>query len=114
MSKNDLGILTADGAVIVLTLPVFYVLTRQATVTFPTSTESHPSIKVTLVRYTRVPDDDGTLPVTLVGTQYQQAVLPLFSDPTLVFDLPINKSNIPNYKDRIGHAIRKSFEDAGF
>ncbi len=114
MSKGDLGILTAEGAVTVLTLPVFYLLSRQASVTFPTSTESHPSRNAIIERHTRVPDPDGTLPVTLVGTQYRQAVLPVLTDPLLEFDLPINKSDIKNYKDRIGHAIRKSFEDAGF
>ena len=105
--------MTAEEAVVVLTLPLFYILTRQALVTFPSTTTAHPS-RSARIEYSSGTPQEGSLPVDMEGNQYQRAVVPVLKNPLLDWNLPINRIDEQKYQDLIGHKIRESFEEAGY
>ena len=113
MSREYIPQMTAEEAVVVLTLPLFHILTRQAFVTFPTTTTAHPS-KTVLIEYSSGAPQDGSLPVHMEGNQYHKAVVPVLKDPLLDWNLPINRIDKKKYQDLIGNKIRESFEVAGY
>lgn len=108
-NQEPLSRLTPEAAVTTLTLPLFHVLRRTASVSFPNSTSSRPSPIVRMTWKSNRDQVDSSLPCVLDGFMYRQFVEPILKDVTMDGRLPINALDSCRFKEKIAQALRVSF-----
>ncbi len=116
------GNLTASEAEEFLAIPVFLVLSGQASLNFVGSTASTPARYVEIaVNGTCSARPQGIRPVRVNLTQYRRAILPVLLDEKNWTQRSINLRDIAEgdpirkrYLETLGSRLRQAFEAAGY
>lgn len=111
-------VLTAEEAERILAAPCGLILMGAAAPTFPGTDRCSPapSVLIRLVCRAKVGGiSTQGLPVSVRRDQWENCVLPVLEDVSLVFNHPLNRGmGMQDYLRRIGTALRESFRSQGW
>lgn len=120
MARRSTIKLTPESAATSLAIPVLYLLAERAQAIFPQTRASSPSSKVIVQQRGEIWEADASyFPVVVSWLQWENAVVPVLTDPDLLIRAPLIKRAIQEGRlgslvDLVGKKLEASFRKAGY